>query len=188
MTILHGDDRFFNNIFVQKWPSDDFVVRSDSRDQMEVENRRAGTDVWDAYPTYEEWIAQFDMESDVPDMASLEPAHMGHLPVWSGGNAYFNGARAFRAEEDGWVDTEHTVSVELIHTEEGDVLKTDLYEYLEDAGCRMVSSDVLGKAFEPEERFENPDGSDILFDTDFSGERRGSHVIPGPFAKAVSSL
>ena len=32
MTILHGDDRFYNNIFVQKWPSEDFITIHDSDD------------------------------------------------------------------------------------------------------------------------------------------------------------
>ena len=29
MTILHGDDRFYNNIFIQKWPSEDYVIHND---------------------------------------------------------------------------------------------------------------------------------------------------------------
>ncbi len=183
MTFLHGDDRFYNNIFVQKWPSDDLEVRSDSRDAVYVENRKVGTDVWDEYPTFDEWIAQFDMDSDVPDMGKLEPAHEGHLPVWSCGNVYFNGAKAYRAEQGGKVDTQHTVSVEIELQEDSAVLHTDLYQYLNGMNCCMISSDTLGKAFEPEERYENPDGTDIVFDTDYLGEHRGTHVIPGPFAK-----
>ena len=46
----------------------------------------------------------------------------------------------------------------------------------------MIDSDVLGKAFEPEERFENPDGTAIRFDCDYFGTHRGVDVIPGPFA------
>ena len=48
----------------------------------------------------------------------------------------------------------------------------------------MVNSDVLGKAFEPEERFENPDGTPIVFDRDYFGSHRGTEILPGPFAKA----
>jgi hypothetical protein len=51
----------------------------------------------------------------------------------------------------------------------------------------MVSSDTLGKAFEPEERYENPDGTDILFNTDYLGNHRGLNVLPGPFADKESS-
>ena len=49
MTILHGDDRFYNNIFVQKWPSESKGVDDD---------REVGTHPFDdGYPTYEEWIS-----------------------------------------------------------------------------------------------------------------------------------
>ncbi len=182
MTFLHGDDRFYNNIFVQKWPAENFVVRSDSRDEVQTENRKAGTWVWDEYPVWEEWIAQFDMDCDVPDMAKLEPVHEGHLPVWSCGNVYFNGAAAFRKEMKGLVDGEHQVTVELEQSEGRSVLRTDLYRYLENFSCSMVSSNTLGLAFEPQERYENPDGSEIVFDTDYLGAHRGTRVLPGPFA------
>ena len=190
MTFLHGDNRFYNNIFIQKWPDRDFVVRSDSREEMEIENRKTGTMVWDAYPTYDAWISQFDLDTDTPDMAKLEPAHMGHLPVWSEGNLYFNGAKAYRAEKNGAVDTKHPVCVSAAETDGGWTLQTDLYEFLkeeEGLACRMIHSDILGKAFEPEERFENPDGSAITFDTDYFGKHRGVDVIPGPFAEPFTS-
>ena len=190
MTFLHGDNRFYNNIFIQKWPDRDFVVRSDSREEMEIENRKTGTMVWDSYPTYDAWISQFDLDTDTPDMAKLEPAHMGHLPVWSEGNLYFNGAKAYRAEKNGAVDTKHPVCVSAAETDGGWTLQTDLYEFLkeeEGLACRMIHSDILGKAFEPEERFENPDGSAITFNTDYFGKHRGVDVIPGPFAEPFTS-
>ena len=46
----------------------------------------------------------------------------------------------------------------------------------------MINTEILGKAFEPEQPFENPDGTPIRFDTDYFGNHRGVHVIPGPFA------
>ena len=48
---------------------------------------------------------------------------------------------------------------------------------------RIISSETLGTAFEPEERFENPDGSDIVFDTDFLGNKRNEDISAGPFAE-----
>lgn len=62
-----------------------------------------------------------------------------------------------------------------------------MYDYLWDFSVSMVSSDTLGKAFEPEERYENPDGTDILFNTDYLGNHRGLNVLPGPFADKESS-
>ena len=51
----------------------------------------------------------------------------------------------------------------------------------------MISTETLGEAFEPEEKFENPDGTDIVFDRDYFGNHRGLRTIPGPFASAEDS-
>ena len=182
MTILHGDDRFYNNIFVQKWPAEPFQVQSDSTDEVFLENREVGTHLMDEYPTYEEWIAQFDMDTDTPDMAKLEPAHKGRLPVWVKGNAYFNGAKPCKNEIHPFVDKEHTVTVELTERDGKPCLSTNLYQFLRGFAAGMVDSDTLGRAFEPEERFENPDGTSITFDRDYFGAHRGEQVLPGPFA------
>ena len=182
MTILHGDDRFYNNIFVQKWPAQPFVTRRDTVEVFDEENREVGTHVMDEYPTYQEWIAKFDMDTDTPDMAKLEPAHSEHLPVWAKGNVYFNGAKAWKKETDFKVDTQHRVQVEVECQNGKPVLNTNLYDFLGDFATAMVNSDVLGYAFEPEERFENPDGTSITFDRDYFGNHRGVKGLPGPFA------
>lgn len=182
MTILHGDDRFYNNIFVQKWPSKPLLILHDSDDGADEENREVGTHVFDGYPTYEEWIRKFDPDTDTPDMKKLEPAHFQHLPVWSEGNAYFNGARAWEKETGAIADDEHEVFVELSMQDGKPVLSTNLYRYMDGTSARMINTDVLGEAFEPEERFENPDGTPIVFDRDYFGDHRGTDVLPGPFA------
>ena len=188
MTILHGDDRFYNNIFVQKYPAEDVTVLSDSDSSKSFrENRIVGTQVMDIYPTYEDWIKQFDMDTDVPNMMKLGPAHAGKLPVWCQGNVYLNGAKPCKNERHGLVNEDGGVFVELTEKDGRPALRTNVYDYLWDFSVSMVSSDTLGKAFEPEERYENPDGTDILFNTDYLGNHRGARVLPGPFADKESS-
>ena len=181
MTILHGDDRFYNNIFVQKWPSEDFITMHDSDDGFDSENRRVGTWMFDEYPTYDEWISQFDFTKPA-DMKKLEPVHFEHLPVWSEGNVYLNGAKAWKHEKDGFVSSENA-KVELTEKDGKYILDTNIYEILGDFSDRMINTEILGKAFEPEEFFENPDGTPIRFDSDYFGGHRGAKVIPGPFAE-----
>ena len=152
MTILHGDDRIYNNILVQKWPADDFEILHDTDDGKDMENRRVGTFVFDDYPTYDEWSAQFD-RSVPADLAKLEHAHFGHLPVWCEGNLFLSGAKPSRHDSSNDGNT-----------------------------CRLITSDVLGLAFEPEQRFEAADGSTIIFDTDYNGRKRAGTIVPGPFA------
>ena len=71
-------------------------------------------------------------------------------------------------------------------TEQGGVwrLETDLFDELPAVSCGVVSSRTLGMAFEPEQRFENPDGTSIVFDEDYFGRHRPTAPIPGPFAEA----
>lgn len=63
------------------------------------------------------------------------------------------------------------------------VLAGKLAIVIDDFGYRPHNENqVLGMAFEPEEYYENPDGTPINFNTDYFGDHRGEAVIPGPFA------
>ncbi len=183
MTFLHGDDRFYNNIFIQKHPSDDFYIENDSDGHLEIENRKAGTWCFDEYPTYDEWIANFDMDEEIPGMKKLEPFHFSHLPVWSAGNAYFDGAMPWKKETENLIGIDG-IYADLKESEDGWYLDTNVYDHLEGFTADIIDSDKLGCAFEPEERFENPDGTAITFDRDYFGTRRAFNVLPGPFASA----
>ena len=187
MTILHGDDRFYNNIFVQKWPAAPMTIPHDSDDGQDQENREVGTHVLNGYPTYEEWIGQFDMDTETPDMGKLAPAHKGHLPVWCQGNVYLNGAQAWEHEQAGLVDSSHPITVEVEERDGRPVLNTNVYQVIDQFRCSMVNTQVLGKAFEPEESYENPDGTPITFDRDYLGNHRGAGVLPGPFASPLDA-
>ena len=59
---------------------------------------------------------------------------------------------------------------------------------MKDFSVGIITSETLGLAFEPEERFENPDGSDIIFDRDYFGNHRGLSALPGPFAEGKSEI
>jgi len=176
MTILHGDDRFYNNIFLQKWPGNEDPQPSPD------DNLNVGTHVLDGYPAYEEWISQFEMENDTPDMHKLAKFHFSHLPVWSEGNVYLNGARAYQNEKNGLVIEEERFFAEIDENGGDPVLRTNIYDGIRNFRTAMIRTETLGKAFEPEQRFENPDGTDITFDSDYLGEHRGLRVLPGPFA------
>lgn len=185
MSILHGDNRMYNNIFIQNWPVESAEVKEDMGFEME-DNQVVGTEVFNEYPTYEEWIVHFDMDR-AADMKKLEPYHFSHLPVWIDGNAYFNGAKAYKHEETNFVDNGNSVYVRLVEKDGGYTLETNVYDCLGGFCAEIINSDLLGCAFEPEERFENPDGTSIIFDTDYLGEHRGVTAVPGPFASAQAA-
>ena len=75
------------------------------------------------------------------------------------------------------------VKWELVEKDGFYELETNIYEILGDYSNGIITSDILGKAFEPEQRFEERDESEIIFNVDFYGNHRGVSTIPGPLAK-----
>ena len=177
MHFLHGDDRFYNNIFVQG-----ISPQPDGRRGEPGEKERiCGTWQFDEYPPYDEWISHFDLDVARPDMGKLEKYHEGHLPVWAKGNVYLGGAKPWKHETDCLVSDAMPV-VALTEQDGKPVLNTNVYDLIAGFRAGMINSDILGCAFEPEQRFENTDGSEIVFDRDYLGNTRGVGVLPGPFA------
>lgn len=197
MTILHGDDRFYNNIFIQQ------PVRTGMQENMDKYktepnpwddgNVLAGTWPFSNYPTSEEWEREFEGYCGMGSAPS--DRYYMHLPVWTGGNVFFNGAKPSAKEQNGFEDHTHTVKIGVEEREDGWYLKTDLYEALtadmaqEQALPKegIISTETLGMAFEPEEKYENPDGTPIVFSTDYFGTPRGVRTLAGPFASAENA-
>lgn len=189
MTILHGDDRFYNNIFVQNWS----VEKAGSEtvvDRAPEDTEQVGTNGFDDYPTCAEWQAQFQaLDGTIAketDMNDLMSAHFGHLPIWAAGNVYFNGAKAWKKETDNVVNTQDQVTIELVDNEGQTSLRTNLYDFLTPHDG-VITTTMLGEAFEPEQRYEMPDGSDITFDEDYFGNHRDIAPLPGPFASKTAA-
>ena len=175
MTILHGDDRIYNNIFVQH-----HAITLPDKTAADADYQAVGTAPFDIFPTYEEWFAPFDSDRD-PDMGGLAEAHFGHLPVWVDGNAYFNGANVYKKEEHKLCSDAKPL-IELSEKDGKWYLKTDFADLLKDFHVNALCTESLGKAFEPEQSFENPDGTPISFDSDYFGSHRGISPLAGPFA------
>lgn len=184
MTILHGDARFYNNLFVQQpWRADleEYAKRKGMWSQQGCQ-LRCGTKPYDGYPTESKYRERFAAER----VAHEEDKDMyyDHLPVMTGGNIYFNGAQPSDHEENFSI-VGSSVQFQLVEQEGRYCLKTDLYVHLPAISIPFVSTALLGEAFEPEQKFENPDGTPILFDRDYTGTRRGISPLPGPFAEQV---
>ena len=117
-----------------------------------------------------------------PDMGKLATAHFGHLPVWIDGNAYFEGAKGFKKEKHAFADEKTKVHVDVAEKDGSYYIESNIFDLIKDFKVDMISTDTLGAAFEPGQKYENPDGTPITFDYDYNGNHRGADVIPGPFA------
>lgn len=179
MTILHGDARFYNNVFVQQPVRDDLkkAAAETGTDTLDMLNLVCGTKPYDGYPAAEEYFSRFTAEN----VHEKSDKYYDHLPVYTGGNVYFNGAQPCGTEQNCVTDREHRVDWAL-REEDGRVrLETNLYDHLPRFATPFVSTELLGMAFEPEQMFEQPDGTPILFDEDYFGNRRASNPLAGPF-------
>ena len=139
-----------------------------------------GTVPYEKYPTFEEWDKMFEgycgMASPASDRYYME------LPVWAGGNVYFNGAAPMKKETDACIVRGKKVYIRYAEKDGKPCIETNLYECMPEMKCNLMKTDDIAPAFEPEEKYENPDGSPIVFDTDFFGKKRSVTVQPGAFA------
>lgn len=182
MSILHGDVRFYNNVFVQQPVREKLseICAPLPGDNMEWDDNNlvCGTVPYTGYMTQEQWEHCFDGYCGEGCPVNRDRYYMP-LPVWTGGNVYFNGAKPADIERDATVDAQHHITLELKQEDGVYRLETNMMEYL--PTCATITSDTLGLAFEPEERFETPEGETIVFDTDFYGNTRSASPVPGPF-------
>ena len=192
MTILHGDMRFYNNIFCQQPIRRDLAAFNEEKQAegctglMAGPNLNCGTKPYDGYPEWEEYYAGFIAQGAFGMFGNDK--YYDHLPVYTGGNLFFNGAQPCDKERGGAVVSEPRVALRLVEQDGEYRLETNLYEHLPRLRTQLIDSDTLGMAFEPEQRFEHPDGAPISFDRDYFGVDRGQAPIPGPLAKAASSV
>lgn len=179
MTILHGDDKFYNNIFVQQYVHP--LLVDGEKDNIDNEwddgRTRVGLDCFNSYKTFDEWDKQFEGYCNMGSQKGDK--YYDHLPVWAQGNCYFNGATPWN-KEDAFVNDKDKVMLELLCRDGKYILKTNVYDFLPDKTYELICTDTLAMAFEPEEKYENPDGSPITFNCDINGNTRDK-IIPGCF-------
>lgn len=188
MTILHGDMRFYNNIFIQQptRPGIKELHESLIGNKWNDGNPLVGTWGYEEYPSWDEYVAQFEGYCGLGTVGRRD-MYYSYLPVWFGGNIYFNGAKPTTAEKDAIVDTEHQVSVGLKEENGSWYLETNVYDYVPEGVCAMIDTDTLGQAFEPEQKFENPDGTPIVFRHDYFGNCHKVNPLAGPFVSKAAA-
>lgn len=185
MTILHGDMRFYNNIFVQKKIRPALEKKTEGMENNEWTdgNLIAGTVPYEDYPSFAEYQEQFEGYCGMGSAPS--DRYYNPLPVWAEGNVYFNGAKPM-SKEKAYVDKDHEITISLKEDGGSFFLETNLYEYMPEIANQVVTTELLGMAFEPEQKFENPDGTPIVMDTDYFEKAWGTNPGAGPFSDHAS--
>ena len=132
MTFLHGDARFYNNIFLQRplRPALKPVMEAMGGDGSGWDDGNAvvGTCAYNGFPTFEEWDHEFDGYCGMG--SPLSDRYYIHLPVWTGGNIFLGGAKPWEKESDYTEVADTSIDIAVEQREEGWFLSTNLYEYL----------------------------------------------------------
>ncbi len=175
MTFPHGDDRFYGNIFI---PSEGYRKRKERLGLLD------GTIPFNDYPDEESYLERFRRASG-ERIAEDRQRYYDHFPVYAGGNVYFGSAKPMNRENAEIIDA---VPAPLYEAKEGKIfINPEIVQNIRTKMAKVIATEDLGIAMQAEERFENPDGSSIVFDTDYHGIKRPDKPLPGPFSSEDSA-
>lgn len=158
--VYGGDDRWYHNIFL----GGDSV------------REHYGTEQYDGHTT--------SMEEYIADVRALgwgdvEQYQKVKQPVYIHGNLYLAGAGGFALEQDSLhVEDNPHISIETLGREV--YLHIHMPEEAFAMNGKVITSADLNMARIPEQRFENPDGTEMVIDRDMLGKERADKALPGP--------
>jgi hypothetical protein len=98
-------------------------------------------------------------------------------PCFASGNVYCNNAAPFEKEAHGMVVPDN-LNIK-IEDDGREVYLSFTWKELTGLQTEIVSTERLGKAKLPKQRYEQPDGNSIVFDTDYQGATRDAKPAPG---------
>jgi len=211
--ISGGDDRYFNNIFLGDKEDIDSPVPITFFEHLPLKPRNEiddnGKTIMDGVPddsicylhatglggynkhpnakdkkwweyTHEELVALGDAAKDI---------FIGNavLPVSIEGNVYVNNAIPSIHEPSAKSYEQQAISIE-VNAAAGKVnIHITEPQMLCGASPMVISTDLLGKTYHADMKYEEPDCTPYRFDSDFMGTRRpDANVTPGPFELTAS--
>ena len=99
-------------------------------------------------------------------------------------NVYCNGALPYKNEADNVVEAGLKPEIEIIEEGESVYLSINFKNALLPKSLELINTSFLGKAKTTALKYENPDGSPLVIDYDFGGNKRSNgNNRPGPFSK-----
>lgn len=159
--IVYGfDDRWYQNIFIGGKEYD----------------KSYGTATYNEAPVNMEEYIERVRNHGYGDVEKYEKVHQ---PVYIDRNAYLNGAEGFDRELCKLVENQEC-NAEIITDSDGVYLEIDIPEKILSLPCKPVTTNDLEIARIPEQRYENPDGTELVLDMDITGEIMGLDSTIGP--------
>lgn len=166
--VYGGDDRLYRNIFLGGAPT-------------YTEQSTYGTEGYQGSTvSLEEYIDQVLAQG----VGDLEMYLLVKQPVYINQNCYLKGAKNFEREAEYQMAADDP-QVKIRQEEDGTWLEVTVTEAMLKEWDGVLHSADFGATRITEGAFETPCGKEIVFDTDYCGKSRDSHVLAGPFAGLV---
>ena len=168
MTILTGDDRYYNNILTSNHQTKPYKGPASDK----IHN---GLDAYDGYPL----SSDYWYKGKRPDDFAKHK-----LPVYINSNLYFNKAKPFDRELDNFENREFVPKISIEKKKNSYYLNFEIDDSFKKVKTSLVNTNILGTAFQSESAFENKDASPMVLDTDILNNKRNVlNPIVGPFEK-----
>ncbi|WP_078546842.1 right-handed parallel beta-helix repeat-containing protein [Litchfieldia alkalitelluris] len=206
--ITGGDDRYYNNIFLGDNDANTESVPITFFEHLPLKPRDEvgddGKTVMDGVPDnsicylHAVGLGGYDKHPDAKDKkwweySNEELAEIGDaakdffignavLPVAMGGNVYLNNAVPGSHESNAKIYEQKGIKVEINPAQGRVQIQFNEPKLLRGASAMLVTTDLLGKTYHADMKFEQPDSTPYRFDSDFFGIKRpDADVTPGPF-------
>jgi len=114
---------------------------------------------------------------------NMEAYGSAKLPSWIIGNCYINPKEVSLGDSTNTVCVDDKVGFELIEVGKDVYLHYSINEAYLNHKVSVVTSQTLCESKISKARYDNPDGSEITFDTDYFGINRSNKMIVGPFSE-----
>ncbi len=106
------------------------------------------------------------------------------LPVWINDNAYYHKAVPYSKETHFIINSDFDSNPNVVERGENVYLQFSIDSNLRVFKTQLISTGLLGKALFANAAYEDPEGSQLVLDTDYLGAiRTAENCIPGPFVK-----
>ena len=161
--VYSGDDRIYQNVFL-------------GGAVTYTEQSLHGTEGYDGHTnSLEEYI------SDVVSRGNGDLEQFKHVkqPVYIRGNAYLKGAKPYGREENTHV-SDMDPAVRIVETDGKTYLELNVEKEMLEIPTEIYNSEKLGMPRITEAAYENPDGTPIVFDTDYLDQSRNGQPAAGP--------
>ncbi len=103
-------------------------------------------------------------------------------PMFVSGNVYYKYNKPYDKEENNRVLPDFDPDA-VIEDEGEHVYLSFSVEGLDDFQIQLITTELLGKAKLSKQAYEQPDGTPIVFDSDYFGNKRTDNPAPGPFSE-----